>query len=275
MVVKFDQKLHEAKVSDVMRHKILVSLSSLLRVAMLEGHVNRNVADRYRVEVDKRAKRKVKVGVDIPSKEEVGRFLAVLEDPWRPLFMTAAFTGMRASELRGLRWDNVRFFKNSKGREVGEINVRERADMYHQIGSPKSVAGERTIPFGPQLANTLRRWRLVCPKGELNLVFPTRTGKVQSLSNIIRRGLIPLMKKAGIVDKHGKVKYGGMHSFRHFYASLLINPKDQGGHGLPAQEVQKRLGHSTLAMTMDTYSHLFPRGDDADQMRDVELSVLG
>lgn len=251
-----------------MRHKVLVSLSSILRVAMLEGHVNRNVADRYRVEVDKRARRKVKVGVDIPSTAEVGRFLAVLEDPWRPFFLTAVFTGMRASELRGLRWPNVDL-------KAGEIHVRERADMYHQIGSPKSEAGERTIPIGPQVVNTLKRWRLKCPPGEMGLVFPTRTGKVQSLSNIIRRGLIPLMQKAGVVDKHGNAKYSGMHSFRHFYASLLINPKDQGGHGLSPQVVQKRLGHSTLAMTMDVYSHLFPRGDDADQLRDVELSVLG
>jgi len=39
--------------------------------------------------------------------------------------------------------------------------------------------------------------------------------------------------------------------------------------------VQERMGHSTLAMTMDTYGHLFPRGDDADQLRQAELALIG
>src|SRR5262249_13196804 len=60
-------------------------------------------------------------------------------------------------------------------------------------------------------------------------------------------------------------KYTGVHALRHFYASWCINPLDRGGQGLPPKVVQTRLGHSSIAMTMDTYGHLFPPGDDADR----------
>jgi integrase len=49
---------------------------------------------------------------------------------------------------------------------------------------------------------------------------------------------------------------------RHFFASWCINRKVDGGHELPPKVVQERLGHSTIAMTLDTYGHLFPRGDE-------------
>ena len=47
---------------------------------------------------------KLKVGVDIPTPDEIKRLIAHLSDRWRPLLLTAVFTGLRASELRGLRW---------------------------------------------------------------------------------------------------------------------------------------------------------------------------
>ena len=52
----------------------------------------------------------------VPSPEEIQNFLRALDgSPWRPLLVTAVFTGMRASELRGLRWDNVEFGDGKSG----------------------------------------------------------------------------------------------------------------------------------------------------------------
>ena len=81
---------------------------------------------------------------------------------WRPMLLTAIFTGLRASELRGLRWADVDLKR-------GEIHVRQRADRYNKIGPPKSEAGERTIPLPPMVVNALREASLACPKGELGL----------------------------------------------------------------------------------------------------------
>ena len=266
-VASFERELYKKGVEESMRRKVLVSLRSLLRLAMLEGYVNKNAAEGVRLKVSKRSKRKLEAGVDFPTVAEVQAFLHALNGScWRPLFVTAVFTGMRASELRGLRWKNIDLKK-------GEIYVRERADNFHAMGRPKSAAGERTVTIDPTgiVSNALKEWSLACPKGELGLVFPTR----QSPSNICRRGLGPLMLKAGIVDEDGEVKYSGMHALRHFNASWLINPKDLGGRGRPPKVVQEHLGHSTLAMTMDTYGHLFPRGDDAEELREAELALIG
>ena len=266
-VAAFERELHKDGASDTMRRKVLVSLSSILRLAMREGHVNRNVADGHRVKTNKRAKRKLKAGVDIPTPAEIRAFLATLEGRWRPFFIVAVFTGMRSSELRGLNWNNVDLKR-------GEIHVRERADAFHEIGHPKSEAGERTIPIGPIVINGLKQWRLQCPKSRLGLVFPTSEGGVHSASNIRRRALVPAMIRAGVVDKRGNAKYTGLHALRHFHASWLINPKELGGRALPPKVVQERLGHSALAMTMDTYGHLFPRDDSPEELRDAELALI-
>ena len=152
--------------------------------------------------------------------------------------------------------------------------MRQRADRYNEIGPPKSKAGNRDVPLSPLPLNTLREWKLKCPKGEKNLVFPNGKGNVESLGNIINRGLIPVQTAAGIVTKEGKAKYTGMHTLRHFYASWCINRKEDGGIGLPPKIVQERLGHSSIAMTMDVYGHLFPRGDDTKELAEAERALL-
>jgi integrase len=92
--------------------------------------------------------------------------------------------------------------------------------------------------------------------------------------NIINRGLIPVQVAAGVVDKGGAAKYTGLHSLRHFYASWCINREVDGGLGLPAKVVQERLGHSSITVTLDTYGHLFPRGDDTAALGKAEAALL-
>ncbi len=81
------------------------------------------------------------------------------------------------------------------------------------------------------------------------------------MPTLLRDGFRPIQIKAGIIDKDGAPKYG-MHALRHFYASWCINRVEDGGLGLPPKNVQERLGHSKIAMTLDTYGHLFKGGDD-------------
>ena len=75
---------------------------------------------------DKR-KGKLKIGVDIPSPDEMRAIITHLDERWRPLLLTAIFTGLRASELRGLRWSDVDLKR-------GELHVRQRADRFNAIG---------------------------------------------------------------------------------------------------------------------------------------------
>lgn len=117
----------------------------------------------------------------------------------------------------------------------------------------------------------------------MDLVTPNPKGNVESYNNIVLNGLLPAQVAAGVavttMDGEGKpvvqAKYTGMHALRHFYASWCINRKADGGLELPAKVVQERLGHSKIAMTLDVYGHLFPRGDDRDEMAAAERAFLG
>ena len=84
---------------------------------------------------------------------------------WRPFFVTAVFTGMRASELRGLVWDAVDFDKKT-------IAVRQRADIWGTMGRPKSAAGERVIPMAPLVVNVLKGMAASLPEGRARAGLP-------------------------------------------------------------------------------------------------------
>jgi integrase len=251
-----------ANLSRPLARKVLTSLKSLLKAAK-HAHVAADVS----IGRGNRGKRKLRVGVDIPTADEIKRILASAPEKWRRLLLVMTFTGLRASEARGLRWDDVDFKRS-------ELHVRQRADRYNAIGRPKSESGERTIPLGPHVLKTLKEWKLACPKGEQDLVFPSSEGTIIRLENIIRRGLIPAQEAARVRTKEGDAKYTGLHALRHFYASLCINRRADGGLELPPKVVQERLGHASIVMTMDIYGHLFPRSDDGAELAAAESALL-
>lgn len=268
----------EPRTADMVK-RVTGSLGSILSDAVERGHVGTNVvrnlkANRKRGkqrQAERRAKGKLKVGVDIPTPAEVDSILRVARGRWRPLLLVAIRCGLRASELRGLRWEDVDFKKS-------ELHVRQRADAYNVIGAPKSEAGERTVPIPPATLQALREWKLACPRGKLGLVFPNGEGNVENHANIVTRGLAPTLIAAGITkqisDNDGKpiavAKYTGLHSLRHFFASWCINRRSDGGLELPLKVVSERLGHSNIGITADLYSHLFPRGDDSAELAAAE-----
>jgi integrase len=290
MVSEFERNLRDGTDTEKPRSAAMVKrvrsdLGALLANAQEEGLVARNVVREMRSsrrrgkerQAEKRAKPKLKVGVDIPTPQEIKAVVNALDDKWRPILLTAIFTGLRASELRGLRWVNVDLAKR-------ELHVRERADEYKELGRPKSGSGERTVPLPPIVVSSLRAWKLKCPKGQLGLVFPSPVDKgVVGLQYIVRRGLVPTQIAAGVSfdvpGAHGvpvkRPKYRGLHSLRHFFASWCINRKVDGGLELPPKVVQERLGHSTIAMTQDVYGHLFPRADDSEELAAAERALLG
>jgi integrase len=259
--------------SAAMVRRVVGDLGSILSDAQERGLVAQNVVRslshrRKGKQAERRERGKLKVGVDIPSPQEIQAIIAKLDGRWRPLILTAIFTGLRASELRGLRWQDIDLKK-------GVLHVRQRADKFNTIGNPKSAAGERTVPLSPILANTLREWKLACPKGELGLVFPNGAGGIENHSNIVQRGLEPVQIAAGVVAKGGRAKYTGLHSLRHFYASWCINRREDGGLGLPIKLVQHRLGHASITMTSDRYGHLFETGDDGAELAAAEGALFG
>ena len=252
--------------SRALAKKVLGTFKQILSDAKRRGNVAQNVAADVQIEMGGR-KPKLEVGRDIPTRDEIQRIVnAAGSARGRALLLTAALVGLRASELRGLRWADVDLAKR-------QINVRQRADRYRQIGAPKSDTSVRTIPIGDMVVNTLREWRLQCPKGIQDLVFCTGAGTIENHANIVNRILNPAQISAGVVYGEGKPKYG-MHALRHFYASWCINRKADGGLELPPKTVQARLGHASIVMTLDRYGHLFPTNDDGAELAAAERSIF-
>jgi integrase len=248
-------------ISRPLARKVLVSLKSLLRTARY-AHVAADV----KIKPNKRDMLELEPGREFPTPAEIKRIIEAAEATRsRALLLTVALSGLRSSELRGLRWVDVDF-------DGSELHVRQRADRYGKIGAPKSKSSVRTIPLAHEVVVALKKWFLACPKGEHGLVFPSITGQIEHHA-VMLGSIAPAMIAAGVVDKKGKPKYA-LHAFRHFFASWCINPRARGGRELPAKVVQHLLGHSSIVMTLDVYGHLFPSGDDRAELAGAVKALL-
>jgi integrase len=219
--------------------KVLGSLVSLIGEAQRRGLVAQNVALGVNVKMAKRHKKRV----EIPSKPEMRNLLeSAASGREKPLLMLAAFSGLRASELRGLPWSSIDF-------DDRVIRVRQRADTSGRIGSPKSASSMRDIPMGPELISALKQWRLASGVRD-GLVFPGRHGR--PLCHNTLRSIA-----------------GRLHRLRHWYASWIID------QGFNAKKVQTYMGHASIAQTYNVYGHLLDRDSDHDRLAAAERSLLG
>ena len=238
--------------------KIMVSLRAILSEAVEREWASHNVAADIKV---KRSSRRDGKRTEIPTKAEIRKIIENAPETHRVMFITAIFTGMRISELRGLTWSAVDFDRSV-------IKVCQRADEYCQIGLPKSRAGTREIPMAPMVIETLNDWKGSVPESRIGLVFPNSVGKVQNYSNIYNRVFKPMLTKEGIVDEKGEPKFG-IHGLRHAAASLFIE------QGWNPKKIQTLLGHASITMTMDVYGHLFENAEeDVSMFEKLEQDLM-
>jgi integrase len=286
VIQEFVDRLLETR-SRAMARRVLTSLKGILGEAQRRGLIGHNPASaakitKRRVEQDEQADAAV-----IPPKNHLRAMIAksaelwplahknnrgqVVTYCWRPLIVTAIFTGMRASELRGLAWSNIDF-------ESMLVRIRQRADRYNRLGPPKSKAGRREIPMAPIVASTLREWKLTCPKTAADLVFPSERGEILWHTNLYVQCFLALLKQCDLMVATTSGKKGAepefkspynFHALRHSAASLFIE------QGWTPKKVQIVMGHSSIQVTFDIYGHLFPNpDDDAKAMAQIEARLL-
>jgi integrase len=188
--------------SEHMTRRAISVLKLILDHAIDNGQLFTNAAHGVRIIKSSRVEQKAPV----PSKATIRTLIEKADEDFKPHLIVSALGGLRASELRGLRWQDVDF-------DAAFLRVRQRADAYNQIGQPKSRAGFRDVPVGPIVLNALRRWKLRCPKSELGLVFPAPKGGILQHTNTQKR-FRKLCDKAEV-----KMRW---HDLRHFAVSIWI-----------------------------------------------------
>ena len=238
----YTAKLNEGLSARTIRYHHAV-IHKALQTAVKWGLVIRNVAD----------------GVDVPrarrnemqtwDEDDIITFLEAAKDShYYALFHTALFTGMRRSELLALQWRDIDFHQIHINRSLHQLR-----DGSYVFTQPKSVKSRRTIALSPSSVLTLtehkeRQEGIRAMLGTLlkndDLVFSTLEGKPLR-PNTISRAWTMLAARAG-------VKVIRFHDARHSHASLMLK---QGVH---PKIVQERLGHASIQMTLDTYSHVAP-----------------
>jgi integrase len=184
---------------------------------------------------------------DVLSPEEAASLIAAAGPGFDKTFLlTTVLTGARVGELTALTWDDVNFQTGrlSIRRSVSWAKLREQKDSKPRFYEPKTTAGKRTIDLAPELVSALKPWKLACPKGPLNLVFPNLDGSPRHRTTITYGALRPALKAAGL-------RQVTLHSLRHTRASALILA------GTDCLEVAKFLGHAKPTVTMSVYAHWF------------------
>ena len=185
--------------------------------------------------------------------DEFNQYIAAAERSRRNLtdyactvfFKLAFYTGMRKGELNALKWSDL---------EGNVLHVRrsicQKVKGYEET-PPKNKASERDIKIPPKIVSMLY---------EHKALLDEHIGWYEDMR--ICGGIKPITDTN--IENHNTMyaKAAGLHhirvhDFRHSHATLLINA------GVSILEVSKRLGHSDVKMTLNTYSHLYPQTEDA------------
>jgi integrase len=186
------------------------------------------------------------------SHDEVRKMLAVLEEPERTVVLTAALTGLRKGEIRGLRWEDY---------SGTTLNVKRSVWNSFET-EPKTKGSKAPIAVIKQLAEALEVHRKRMGRLAVGPIFQSGNGKPLNLDNLSRRVIIPALEKCNACgqpeeehktdghhyqrDKH-LPKWHGWHAFRRGLATNLHQL------GVADKDIQAILRHSNIGITMNIY----------------------
>jgi integrase len=239
------QSLYRAKLDSGLSPRtvqiIHVTLHKALKQAVRWSLLPRNIVDG--VDPPKAPKKEIKP----LSEEQVKRLLEAAQgDKLEALYVLAITTGMRSGELLGLQWEDVNL-------QAGIVQVR-RSIFNGRIEAPKSASGNRNIRLTGTSIRALREHERT---GEW--VFSSQAGTSISVHNLHNRSWKPLLVRAELPHTTR------FHDLRHTCATLLLTK------GVHPKIVQEMLGHSSITITLDTYSHVLPNMQEeaVEAMKDI------
>jgi integrase len=222
-----------------------VTLHKALKQAIADGLIQRNVTEAVKRPQVRREEMRPLTADQVKTLFEVAR-----SDRLEALYFLAVTTGLRQGELLGLKWDDIDL-------EVGTLQVRRTlttAKGGPVLSTPKTKSSRRTVKLSHTTLEVLRS-HLERQLGEIDragslwsengLIFASEAGEPLDRRYITTHRFKPLLKRA----KLPQIRF---HDLRHTCATLLlsknVNPK----------VVSEMLGHASIAITLDTYSHVLP-----------------
>jgi len=145
------------------------------------------------------------------SLEQVNAILHIVSDPAHAIVTVAAFSGLRAGEIRGLNWED--YEPATDDESLGLLHVRRSVWRKHTT-DPKTTKSRSAVPVIPQLAEELHRWRVACGNPNAGPMFANRARNPISLDSLYWRTMRNLLQRA-------KIDWRGWHGFRRGLASNL------------------------------------------------------
>jgi integrase len=225
-VMAFDLELAKRKLTASTRNNIIIPLRSIIR-----GAVDLGLHEKL-PEFPRLARVKSKV-FEPPPPELVDRIVEVTPLPGKAAVAVLAYAGLRAGEVRGLRWQDVNL-------DTGVLYVR-RAFTKNEVSTPKS-GHERAIPIAPALMTVLQAAAKAKPKPTAPVAPPSKLDPLLPCTeDQLRKLVLRAVKAAG--GPHMR-----LHDLRHFFVSRCF----EGGASAPT--VQKLAGHLHLSVTQ-RYAH--------------------
>jgi integrase len=247
-----DERARQSDAGPAMRRKLLDLLRTIVKAAVDDNVITRNPIATYRSQEryrpdDRRAW----------SPEQVQAFLRAAEgDRLAVLFRVAALHGLRRGELIGLRWNDIDL-------EAGTLRVRQQLSWYGgepNFTDPKTEKSRRTLRLDAGTVAAIRQHRRAQREEQLR-AGPAWQGERWGLVFANEDGT-PLRPYAPLFTLKRVAKETGvpeltLHELRHTAATLMLSS------GVSPKVASVRLGHSTVALTLDLYGHVLPQDDQA------------
>ncbi len=263
------KKLHKANYGYETQNRVRIMLLDMFDKAMIDNFVLRNPCKGLRIQKDRNFERRV-----LTRDEQMDFYECCKGTFYDNLFVVAVNTGLRPGELCGLKWSDINFNKM-------EISV-ERTLLYQKLDGdeqktfhfdpPKTKTSRRKVPINKQCEVALKKQYLQSNvvksrlyskplKGFEDLLFTTKFSTpinsqiyLEAIKRIIDE--INLMK-----DDLEQMEPFSAHTFRHTFATRCFES------GIQPKTVQKYLGHATLQMTMDLYTHVLDEQSKDDMIK--------
>jgi len=251
-VERFSQTKLESGLSAKTVRNLLLVLQGTLSLAVDNELIARSpIRNRHKPTVDRHEK-------PIWSPAQLLNILSAAPTGLRPFFDCVALTGARLGEVLGLKWKHVDL--------EGRILRIKQSLWRGQLVSPKTAASTRDILLGNALGETLKNHHETSShRGLDDFVFCKKDGAPLDPDVLRKDALYPILDRLGIPRKKGA---SGFHTFRHSAASIV---NERTGN---LKLAQKFLGHSTIKMTADVYTHTSSEAEREAALA-VERAIYG